>query len=175
MAPLEDIIEKHGLNSVIYADDTQLYIACDSPKDCSVINCIEQCVDEIRSWMGSNMLSLNDNKTEIVCFSSRFKDVGIPPSTCAVRIGDVLVTAANSVRNLGVMMDSTGTMDTYITSLCKAASHSLWKIGRIRKFLDQANTEKLIHAFVSSRLACSTPVMVTNLKSFDTFRIQQHV
>ncbi|KAK6191161.1 hypothetical protein SNE40_002900 [Patella caerulea] len=152
MAPLEDIITKHGLNSVIYADDTQLYIACDSRTDHSVLNRIESCVDEIRSWMRTNMLALNDSKTEVICFSPKSKNTSRDSSNCSVRIGDAIVTAVNSVRNLGITMDSSGTMDTHITNVCKSASHSLWRIGKLRKFLNQSNTEKLIHAFVSSRL-----------------------
>ena len=38
MTPLEDIITRHGLNSVIFADDTQLYVVCDSRTDYSVKN-----------------------------------------------------------------------------------------------------------------------------------------
>ena len=32
------------------------------------------------------------------------------------------------------------------------ASHSLWKLGKIRKLLDQKCCEKLVHAFVTSKL-----------------------
>ena len=39
-----------------------------------------------------------------------------------------------------------------VTSICKSASYSLWRIGRIRHLLDRKTTEKLIHSFVSSRL-----------------------
>ena len=38
---------------------------------------IESCIGEIRQWMRDNMLALNDDETEVVCFSSKF--VLLPP------------------------------------------------------------------------------------------------
>ena len=64
MTPLEDIITRHGLNSVLFGDDTQLYVVCDSPTDYSVKTSIEACVDEIRCWMRDNMLALKDGKSK---------------------------------------------------------------------------------------------------------------
>ena len=53
-APLEDIILRHGLDYMMYADDTQLYMSC--ARDHVPSSKIEQCVDEIRQWMYINML-----------------------------------------------------------------------------------------------------------------------
>ena len=41
-----------------------------------VVNClarIELCVYEIREWMNQNMLKLNDDKTELIVFTSKYK------------------------------------------------------------------------------------------------------
>ena len=43
-------------------------------------------------------------------------------------------------------------MANHVSNICKSASFSLYKIGRIRRFLDRATTESLIHSFVTSRL-----------------------
>ncbi|KAK6176279.1 hypothetical protein SNE40_014591 [Patella caerulea] len=91
MVPLEDIIIHHGLDTVIFADDTQLYIACNAKTDYSVVCRIEAYVDEIREWMRENLLALNDSKTEIVWFSSRFKKAEALPTLTEVRIGDVKI------------------------------------------------------------------------------------
>ena len=152
MVPLEDIIDRHGLSSVMYADDTQLYIACDTPADTSVIASIEACVDEIRRWMRSNWLALNDSKTEVVLFSSKFKTVSDGAAAVGVRVGDVQVHPSSKVRNLGVFLDSAASMEHHVTSLCKSASFALWKIGKVPKMLEKSSTEKLVHAFVTSRL-----------------------
>ncbi|KAK6172687.1 hypothetical protein SNE40_016298 [Patella caerulea] len=150
LALIEDVISRHGLNCVIYADDTQLYIVCDSRTDTSCTARVEACVDEIRHWMRANMLALNDDKTELVWFSSKYKrDTG---ASGDVRMGDITVHPSETVRDLGVMIDSGGTLETHVTSLCRSESHALWRIGKLRKILDLQTTEKLIHAFVTSRL-----------------------
>ena len=69
-----------------------------------------------------------------------------------MRVGDVCIPASNTVRDLGVILDLAGTMNAHISRVCKVASHSLWRIGKLRKYFDQSSTEKLIHAFVTSRL-----------------------
>ena len=80
MVPLEDIIARHGLHSVIYAEDTQLYKACDSRADFSVVARIDECIDEIRRWMRGNMLALNEGRNHLVlvplqgCRSSGSRD-----------------------------------------------------------------------------------------------------
>ena len=68
MSPLEDITSHYGLNCVIFADDSQLYISCRARADYSVVSSIEACVTEIRQWMRANMPALNDGKTEVLWF-----------------------------------------------------------------------------------------------------------
>ena len=41
---------------------------------------------------------------------------------------------------------------SHINSICCSAPLALRNIGRVRKHLDQANTERLVHAFITSRL-----------------------
>ena len=152
MVPLEDIITRHGLSCVIYADDTKMYITCDSRDDYSAVAKLEACVDEICRWLRASLLALSDGKTEIIWLSSRSGRGGRRTVATDVRIGETRVSAVDSVRDLGVMLDSAGTMNAQIKTVCKAASCSLWRIGKIRKLLDQDSAEKLIHAFVMPRL-----------------------
>ena len=149
VAPLEDIIVKHGLDSMFYADDSQLYVTCS--RDFVPITQIEGCINDLRQWMGDNMLALNDGKTEVIHFSSRFADGG-RSRECSLQVGKVSVHSSPVVRNLGVMLDTSASMSFHVTSLCKSASFALWKISKIRNFLDQSSTEKLVHAFITSRL-----------------------
>jgi len=65
--------------------------------------------------------------------------------------GSEMKTSANA-RDLGVTLDQCLTMSTHVSSLCKSASFVLKRIGNIRQYLDQPSTEKLVHAFMSSKL-----------------------
>ena len=55
-------------------------------------------------------------------------------------LGKSKVPAVDSVRDLGVVVDS-GSMFAHLNSICKTASHSLWRIGKFRKLSDQTSTE----------------------------------
>ena len=43
-------------------------------------------------------------------------------------------------------------MQNHISNMCRLSSYALHMIGKVRIYLDQATTEKLVHAFVMSRL-----------------------
>ena len=147
-APLEDIFALHGINSMLYADDTQLYMVCNRPSD--IRNAVEECLEDICTWMKSNLLVLNSDKTEVIHLTSRHKKVVEEPNS--LRIGQSVFTPSNSVRNLGVLFEHGGNFSGYINQICKSAYFALHRIGKIRSLLDQAATEKLVHAFVSSKL-----------------------
>ena len=101
--------------------------------------------------MLDNKLALNDDKTDVIRFSSKFGRGG-QPRECDVQVGGIRVHSSPSVRDLGVTFDAFGTMSCHVANVCKSAFFSLWKVGRIRNVLDQGSTEKLVHAFITSRI-----------------------
>ena len=73
--PVSDIIQPHGLSHHSYADATQLYMTMDHSNNdwWHGLARIELCVSEIREWMNQNMLKLNDDKTGLIVFTSKYK------------------------------------------------------------------------------------------------------
>lgn len=55
-----------------------------------------------------------------------------------------------SVRNLGLWFDRSMTMSSHVGKVCSKAFRGLYNIRQIRKFLSEAFTKTLIHAFVTS-------------------------
>ena len=69
------IIEHHLTNAHCYADDTQLYLSF-RPADrfssqIDAIQAMERCIEDIRHWMISDRLLLNDDKTEFLLIGTR--------------------------------------------------------------------------------------------------------
>ena len=73
------------------------------------------------------------------------------PSTPEVKVGNSTILPQGQVKDLGVFFDKHMNLKSYISSICSSASFALRNTGKIRKHLDRANTERLVHAFVSSR------------------------
>ena len=69
-----------------------------------------------------------------------------------ISIGQCEITPTSSVRNLGVWFDSTVSVNSHINKTCSLAFYYLYNIRKIRKYFSRETTEKLIHAFVSSRI-----------------------
>ena len=78
-----DVVREHGLSFHFYADDSQLYtsFACN---DTSVLVAAKQrlgnCVADIISWVTTNKLKLNDDKSEFLFLHSRFRHSLSPPT-----------------------------------------------------------------------------------------------
>ena len=136
----------------LYADDTQLYITfkSSSPEDmCAAKTRMEACVRDIDAWMAWNQLKLNGDKTELLLLNARHRP--LPPLESLVVCDDVIHRKSHA-RNIGVMMDSSLTMEQHITNTCKSGFYHLRNISRIRKYLNRQSAESLVHAFVTSRL-----------------------
>ena len=148
-APIEDIINKHGLSSVSYADDTQIYVVIKPSNRDSAISQVETCIKDIHIWMAANKLMLNDAKTELLHVSSRFSK-NVPD--IHINIGDTSISPSKTVRDLDVILDNNLTMTSHVNNVCRSASYAIYRIGKLRRYLDAENTEKLVHAFITSRL-----------------------
>ena len=68
ISPLEDVIRAHGLNAMMYADDSQLYIIMRQSNLAIALQDLTLCNQDIMSFF--NMLKCNSKKTEIIHFSS---------------------------------------------------------------------------------------------------------
>ena len=99
--PVSDIIQRHGLSHHSYADDTQLYMTMDHSNNDwrDGLERIELCVSEIREWMNQNMLKLNDDKTELIVFASKYKQDLY--NDLSITIGDTVVDCSSQVKDLG--------------------------------------------------------------------------
>ena len=144
--PLEDLIVAHGFHTMIYADDSQLYVAINTSNRSLMLRKLELCTRDILSWCTSNILSCSPIKTQIVHFTSQFKqDDPIP----GIFINGVIIPAA---RDPGTILDSHLKLNAHVINICKTAHFAIRSISRIQRYLSQEDCQKPIHAFDTSRL-----------------------
>jgi hypothetical protein len=100
--------------------------------------------------MNMNMLILNQDKTELIVFSSKHqaKKMG----NLSMQLGNHTLNAATSVKNLGVTMDSSLSMDTHVSDICKSCFYQIRNIGHIRQYITTDACKTLVQALVTSRL-----------------------
>ena len=100
--------------------------------------------------MASNLLCLNDSKTEMLLIGSKHMLKKVPDLN--LHIGTENIIPSQSARNIGAIFDDTMSMHGHISQICKGAWHHLRQIGQIRKYLDSSSSATLMHSFVTSRL-----------------------
>ena len=105
------------------------------------------------------MLKLNDDKTEYIVIGSRHMLRHVPQCLLSIRVGDKTIVATPAARNIGVMVDSALTMEQQVTSVCRACYAGLRDVARIRNYLTEDSTKKLILAFVISKLDCNKALL----------------
>lgn len=149
MLPMGDIIRRHGISFHCYADDTQLYIST-KPDETSELSKLTECIKDIKDWMTNNFLLLNSDKTELLL---------IGPKSCTQQISQLnlqlegyKVSFSSTIKDLGVILDSNLTFKNHISHVTKTAFFHLRNIAKLRNMLSISDAEKLVHAFMTSRL-----------------------
>ncbi len=130
MLPLGYIIRKYGIIFHCYADDTQLYIST-KPDETYKLSKLTECVKNIKDWMTNNYLLLNLDKTDILLIGPK---------------------NSSTVKHLGVILDSNLSFENHISHVTKTAFFHLRNISKLWNMLSVSDAEKLVHAFMTSRL-----------------------
>ena len=148
--PLSDLICRHECDYYKYADDTQLSKGAPSGQFQSLLCDIQTCIESLVGWMYSNKLKLKAEKTEVlpVASTSRLSSIGRD----SVDIGGKRIPFRSSVRNLGVHLDHTLSIQQHISSVCRAAYLELRRIASIRPYLTQSATAQLVSSAIASGL-----------------------
>ena len=103
---------------LLYADDTQLYISLKPTQKEETKIRQESCLADLSNWFSANKLVCKPNKSNIVYFSSKYRDQS---SSVSISFGSSVLHLVDVA--LGVNLDKHLTMKSTISS--KTASSSL--------------------------------------------------
>uniref|UniRef100_A0A8C6NWF0 Reverse transcriptase domain-containing protein n=1 Tax=Nothobranchius furzeri TaxID=105023 RepID=A0A8C6NWF0_NOTFU len=148
LLPLSFILKKYCVQYHLYADDCQIYM---SVKPQQSIQPLLDCLRDVKCWLATNFLHLNDSNTELILFN--------PVRSTVSRNLKTVVT------NLGVKMDSSLRMDAQVNATVKSCFFQLRRLSKLRAVLSRNNLESVVHAFITSRLDYSNAILLGVNKS----------
>ena len=98
-----------------------------------------------------NMLKLNDNKTELMLFTSkRTKHLHSLPTS--ITIGNAQIPFKQSVKNLGFTLDCHLTIYAHVSNIAQTCYFELRRLASIRRFVTSNATATLVSAFAMARI-----------------------
>ena len=166
-ADLTKIISALGARVHQYADDAQLYTSCHPSDALACVSKIQLIVQEVQTWMSSNRLRLNPEKTEFIWLGTGHARSKIDTEAIGLAFPNWKVQRV--VRDLGVLLDEDLSMEEHVNSLCRSCFYQLRQIRVIRRNLSFDAAMTLVHSFVLTRLDYCNGV----LAGLPKFRIRQ--
>ena len=133
--PLSSLISDSSVGHHMYADDNQLFISFVTSEFSAKSAHLQVTVDLVSQWMSSNLLSLNQSKTDflLVGLPAQLPQISNPS---LLMPSNAIITPTSSPRNLGIIFDSTLSLSDHISSVSKSCFLSIRDLRRIRNTLD---------------------------------------
>ena len=121
VSPIRNVVAAHSLCHHQYADDTQLYTAVRPCADAN-FKSVSMCVEDVARWFLENGLLLNPTKTEAVLFGTRVQHDKIQTAS-GIDVAGTVVPFRDTVKLLGVTLDSALTMDLHVTEVIRSCNY----------------------------------------------------
>ena len=154
--PLSSMTCEHAIPHHLYADDSQLYVSFASGDFAAALNGLQSCLASVQSWMSTDKLKLNPDKTEFLIGNERQRSKYL--STFPIELLGVKTNPAKSARNLGVIFEENFTFCSHISAVCSSCLYYMRDLWRIRCHLDLDSAKLLATALVSSCLDWNSPL-----------------
>ena len=149
LAPLGKVIRSFDINHHQYADDMQIYHSFPSC-DINNSNNLTLCLNAINSWYLTNGLLVIPGKSDALLIGSsaqrrKIDDSGVFMSGTEIKFSD-------SLRLLGVTLDSGLSLDKHVTNICRLCNYDVRSLRTIRPALTESTAETIGRSIVMSRI-----------------------
>ena len=156
-----------------YVDDTKMYLSFNvKDKDISIMD-LQQDLTSIRNWCFNNSLLINPDKKKLIVFGTKQMLSRLDDFKLSL-LGKEL-TPCDSVRDLGVYVDSQLSYDKHVSKTVSSCVSRLCQINRVKHVFDKRTLKLVINALVFSRLFyCSSVWSNTAKKNVDKLQLVQN-
>jgi hypothetical protein len=123
--------------------------------------------------MNDHELKLNGSKTEFIVYGKKTSLQTADPTQ--LRVGDAVIMPKKSVRNIGFVLDCSLSAEDQVNHVCWVSYLQLKNLSRLKKYMNRKCLEKLIHAFITSRIDfCNSLYFGLNARLLSKLQILQN-
>ena len=119
IAALSRVVKSYPVDLHGYADDHKIAInfyAGNNDSETTTKQNLQSCLEDVTAWMSDNKLKMNNSKTEIIVYGTRQQLAKV--NIDCIRVGSVEVKCTDSVRDLGVWIEKTLSLDLHVRKKC---------------------------------------------------------
>ena len=170
---INDIVMSSSLlRFVIYADDTNAFISSPNLRDAIRSANIE--LRKVTKWMADNSLTLNVDKTEYVVFHRR--QLSCPRVLSKLFINRVPLNKVDSIKFLGVILDSNLVLDVQIAGVVSKLSKFIHILFKIKSHLTQSTLRMIYSSLVYPNLTYCNSVWASAYSKYlqPLYKVQKH-
>ena len=161
---IEQIALKYGFHILIYADDLQIYKPFTKESFTQMEEEVGKFLSEIKTWMSTNFLMLNKEKTLVKLFWHK----GSTPNVHRILNFDI----QTSIKVLGVNLEDCFKFNSFISDKVKLCNFHLRNLNNIKECLDTETRILLVTNLILSTIDyCSILLIRCNDKELRPLRL----
>ena len=139
---INDIVKDIGSEIRLFADDTSLYIAVESPNTAAGI--INTDLGRISNWATNWLVRFNANKTIAMLISRKLIHVNHPP----LLMNGIVITEQQSHKHLGITFSKTCTWSEHIDEIAKKGWSRLNLLRSLKFRVSRKALERMYTSFI---------------------------
>ena len=158
------------LKSVLFADDSTLYITGDDP--ISMIETANSDLEILHNWCVSNRLTINSNKTYYMLFTNKPIDTLPPLKYDTSEIAKVL-----QYKMLGITFDERMTFKSHIANISHKLSRNISLLYQVKNFMPRNVLQIMYNAHILPYFQYCTPIWCNTYPThlLTLFRLQKKI
>lgn len=138
-------------NHLLYADDKKVFMRVNSVSDCTLI---QQDLNYLYSYYVNNNITISTSKCQCISFTRKTK-----PILFTYKINETQLQRVESIRDLGVLLDSKLSFSDHVDNIIKRAYRNLGFVMRTCKPFTSITSLKIVYyAYVRSILEYACPI-----------------